>query len=620
MLDPVEDPRIHEMRQLRGQDAVNGSISYVNSGQSEPISFGYSSNLTLLPQIGNSSANSNNTQSSPNGDNEIMHLPSSARDRFANAAKAAFQHASQVENDFAVPIRKGDESGMFQIGLQKPIGPVEFFVHDDDSAFMPYLNTSKHGILHMVRKWSRVSLLSDIAYRYSSGNAQSVAVPCLQHAICDVRKYKFKGVWVCPQCPVEFKAQTHCSVDPASATLPKSADVRSLDAGMMRRTEQLYHELIGRQQYCPLTILKRDGNCTSLVKCPGKPVVRKSNRPNIYGRNQFIGCSGYHLCPGGSSGNSRHFARKLTDLTDDSIQYLPRLLSGEEIPNASNEECNFILEKKKRCGKCEIHKCALLHLPCSQEMTVIQPFVENNSVPESRTPKDEEHITLYVACFGVHTHPPPPPPVHTIRKTQLLEQARQSNPGMKIHVLRKKMELQLVTNKHDNKSLGSSKISESSSRRLLKALCPKPSRWAGTMETFMNWVPDPGITYCRKIKIVKEVGIVVLALGRDETIMRASRCRYVAGDATFKTVMAETRRMGDSELYLYNIVCPAQKGGQTNAKGVVSFRAVTNGLSAQSYCTIWKAYLREVMASRARDLGVSDVCLSVPYIPIPQLW
>ena len=126
-----------------------------------------------------------------------------------------------------------------------------------------------------VQKWSRSSLLSDIAYQYPSGNSRQVSVPCLDGAVCDVRKYKCKGVMVCPPCPEGFRTQTHCSVKPASQELRGSSDMQSLETGMTRRDESIYYELIGRGKYCAITIFKREGNLTSLIRCRGNPLFPK---------------------------------------------------------------------------------------------------------------------------------------------------------------------------------------------------------------------------------------------------------------------------------------------------------------------------------------------------------
>ena len=83
--------------------------------------------------------------------------------------------------------------------------------------------------------------------------------------------------------------------------------------------------------------------------------------------------------------------------------------------------------------------------------------------------------------------------------------------------------------------------------------------------------------------------------------------------------MPETRRMSETELFLYNIVCPARSGGATNTKGSVCFRAVSNGLTAESYRAMWWMYLKEVMSASARDLGVEYAVLAAPYIQTPPM-
>ena len=90
----------------------------------------------------------------------------------------------------------------------------------------------------------------------------------------------------------------------------------------------------------------------------------------------------------------------------------------------------------------------------------------------------------------------------------------------------------------------------------------------------MNWASDPEIAYCRRIKIVRDSGDIFVGERREKRILHASSCRYIAGDATFKTVMPETRRMGETELFLYNIICPAQSAGAANTKGSVQFPLV----------------------------------------------
>lgn len=96
---------------------MNGSISYVNSGYCEPISSLYSSNLPLLPPIVNVRANLNPTKYSAHGPSGIVNLLSSVRNTSANAAEATLGHASEVEIDFIVHIRTGEEYSIFLIGL-----------------------------------------------------------------------------------------------------------------------------------------------------------------------------------------------------------------------------------------------------------------------------------------------------------------------------------------------------------------------------------------------------------------------------------------------------------------------------------------------------------------------
>ena len=107
---------------------------------------------------------------------------------------------------------------------------------------------------------------------------------------------------------------------------------------------------------------------------------------------------------------------------------------------------------------------------------------------------------------------------------QLLQEERQKNSGFNPHILRKKVELRLVTDKEEKKSLGNAGIFMTASRRLLDTLRPKPSKWAGRMETFMKWVSDPEITYCRRMKFVKDGGGIFMGVGREKRILHASRC------------------------------------------------------------------------------------------------
>ena len=115
---------------------------------------------------------------------------------------------------------------------------------------------------------------------------------------------------------------------------------------------------------------------TSLIRCPGKPTVSKSKRASVYGSDRFVGCSCYHLSTTGAGGGKRHFVRNLTDLTEEGISYLERLLSGEASPKAAREGCRFILEKRKRSGLCALHISDLIHLRFRPEMTIIEPVLE----------------------------------------------------------------------------------------------------------------------------------------------------------------------------------------------------------------------------------------------------
>ena len=118
---------------------------------------------------------------------------------------------------------------------------------------------------------------------------------------------------------------------------------------------------------------------------------------------------------------------------------------------------------------------------------------------------------------------------------------------------------------------------------------------------------------------MKDGGHVVVGICREYTIAHASRVQYFARDATFKTVMPETRRIGDTELFLYNICCPSREGGGANSAGTVCFRAVMNGLSADVYQVIWEMFFREVLKAKAHDLQFEEesFVMAVPYIPIP---
>ena len=173
---------------------------------------------------------------------------------------------------------------------------------------------------------------------------------------------------------------------------------------------------------------------------------------------------------------------------------------------------------------------------------------------------------------------------------QLLDQERRKKPGARSHILRKQVELTLTNEKSKRNCAGNTKVPASAARHLFSAKRLRPSSWAGTLATLMGLVADPGKSWCRDFKFVKDGGHVVVGICREYTIAKASRVRYFAGDATFKTVMPETRRIGDTELFLYNICCPSREGGGTNSAGTVCFRAVMNGLSAEVYQVIWKMF------------------------------
>ena len=195
-----------------------------------------------------------------------------------------------------------------------------------------------------------------------------------------------------------------------------------------------------------------------------------------------------------SHGGIRNASRGLKDLTEECIEYLCELLSGQKIPQTNEEGCHFILEKKKKKGECDVHKFVLIEVPCTQEMTIFEPQETNPSTvgqPVSGTLKDHEHKPLYVACMGDHYHAPPPPPVYTVRKMQLLGQERLKNPRARSHILRKQVELTLTNEKSKRNCAGNTKVPAQAARRLFSAMRPRPSRRAGTLATLMGWVADP---------------------------------------------------------------------------------------------------------------------------------
>ena len=106
---------------------------------------------------------------------------------------------------------------------------------------------------------------------------------------CDIRKYKCKGIRVCPKRPKAYREQTHCNVDPSSNGVIRSAEMQSLDAMMLRRAEEIYRELTAKETYCRFSTVSQTGSRVGVMKCPGKPKIFTSRRASISGKRDFSG-------------------------------------------------------------------------------------------------------------------------------------------------------------------------------------------------------------------------------------------------------------------------------------------------------------------------------------------
>lgn len=112
-------------------------------------------------------------------------------------------------------------------------------------------------------------------------------------------------------------------------------------------------------------------------------------------------------------------------------------------------------------------------------------------------------------------------------------------------------------------------------------------------DSIMLLAIDKCYQYCRDIKIFGQDIIVTCA--HDAMLMHAASCTRFAADTTEKTVTERNRKRASERWYLYNIIATARPDGG-NMIGVIVFRALVTGLSADVYRVVWRCFLRKLIS------------------------
>lgn len=98
--------------------------------------------------------------------------------------------------------------GLFQSGSRGGALTAESSVlHDPNAPSLPYLDSWKGGILHVIPSWNQGSIISELSGSFTALYYMRVRVPFLQNVTYHVRKYVCNGASVCPKTTDAFRSK-----------------------------------------------------------------------------------------------------------------------------------------------------------------------------------------------------------------------------------------------------------------------------------------------------------------------------------------------------------------------------------------------------------------------------